>query len=178
MKLYAIRHGRTDWNVRKIMQGRTDTPLNEEGIAQAYETKEALKPYTFDHVFASPQKRAWQTAEIVTEGRGLTLIPADALRERSYGEFEGRGRDVFNYLDFWAYGKNLKYEEAENIRDFFGRVWPFLDELKTNYPQERVLLVTHSGVIRAIECYAHGIMADDELGLWLPKNCSVHEYDL
>lgn len=177
MKLYAIRHGRTDWNARKIMQGRTDIPLNEEGIAQAYETKELIKNYEFDRVFVSPQKRAYQTARIVTEGRGIDLTVAEALRERSYGEFEGHGRDVFNYYDFWAYGKDLHYQEAENIRDFFDRVFPFLEELKDKYPEEKILLVTHSGVIRAIECYYHGIMADDKLGYWLPPNCSVHEYE-
>ena len=178
MKLYVVRHGRTDWNVRRIMQGRVDTSLNLEGIEQARETKKLLDGYAFDRVFVSPQKRALQTAEIVTEGRGIPMVVAEALRERSYGEFEGQGREVFDYVAFWDFGKDLRYKEAENIRDFFDRVWSFLYMLKERFPEEKVLLVTHGGVIRAVECFVHPDKANGELGRWMPKNCSVYEYDL
>ena len=178
MKLYAIRHGRTDWNVRKLMQGRTDISLNREGIEQARQTKEALKDYSFDRIFVSPLKRAMQTAEIVTAGLDLPLLPAEPLRERSYGVYEGCGKETFDYYGFWDYDLNLCYEDAECIRDFFKRVWDFLDLLKERFPEERILLITHSGVIRAIECYADPSKINDKLGYWLPKNCSVHEYTL
>lgn len=178
MKLYVVRHGRTDWNVRRIMQGRVDTSLNMEGIEQAHETRELLKNYRFDRVFVSPQKRALQTAEIVTEGMSIPLIVAEALRERSYGEFEGQGRDVFDYVAFWDYGKDLHYREAENIRDFFDRVRVFLDMLRERFSDESILLVTHGGVIRAVECYVHPEKADETLGRWIPRNCSIYEYDL
>lgn len=178
MKLYAIRHGKTDWNVRRVMQGRVDVPLNDQGLAQAREAKENLRGYAFDRVFVSPQIRTMQTARIVTEGRNVPVIPEEALRERSYGVYEGKSRDDFCYEDFWNWEKDVSYENAESIRAFFGRVWPFLDSLKNRYPGEKILLVTHGGVIRAIECYAHPDMMNDQLGRWLPGNCSILEYDL
>ena len=178
MILYVVRHGVTECNARRLIQGHTDIPLNEEGIAQARETKQVLEGYSFDRVFVSPRKRAMQTAEIVTAGRGIPLVAAEALQERGYGEFEGRHKETFDYYGFWDYGKDLHYRDAENIRDFFTRVWSFIDLLADRFPKDKILLVTHAGVIRAIECYFHPDKADDQLGHWAPENCSVHEYEL
>lgn len=89
MNLYVIRHGQTDWNVMKKMQGSVDIELNEIGIKQAYITKENLDSISIDVIFCSPLKRAKQTAEIINKGRNLEIIYDERLRERNYGEFEG-----------------------------------------------------------------------------------------
>ncbi|SDC66623.1 probable phosphoglycerate mutase [Shouchella lonarensis] len=64
--IYVIRHGQTDLNKEGRMQGRQGLPLNETGIEQAESLRDQLKHITFDSVYASPQERAIQTAEIAT----------------------------------------------------------------------------------------------------------------
>lgn len=176
MNLYVIRHGQTDWNVLKKMQGATDIPLNQKGIEQAYITKENLKNINFDLIYSSTLIRAKQTAQIVNENRNLDIIYTKKLLERNYGEFEGTSKNNFDYNEFWSYNKNISYNKAENIQIFFKRIHDFLDYLKSEHTTKNILIVTHAGVIRAIECYANGMMKDEEIGPFLPDNCSVTKY--
>lgn len=178
MNLYVVRHGQTEWNVLRKMQGSVDIPLNEKGIEQAKQTKENLEGVKFDMIFCSPLERAKQTAEVINSDRNLYIIFDDRLRERNYGEFEGTAKSSFNYNDFWAYTKNLKYSKAENVQDFFKRIYGFIDELKFNYPDKSILIVCHAGVVKAIECYANGMMKDEEIGPFLPDNASVQKYEI
>ena len=89
MKIYFIRHGETDWNIVKRLQGATDIPLNENGEALARETAEGLKEIPFDMVFTSPLKRAYRTAEIVKGNREIPLIIEERIREICFGDYEG-----------------------------------------------------------------------------------------
>ena len=72
--LYIMRHGKTDWNAKHKLQGRTDIPLNEEGIQMAEQAKEKYKDVNFDICYCSPLVRAKQTAEIVLEGRNIPIV--------------------------------------------------------------------------------------------------------
>lgn len=178
MNLYVIRHGQTEWNLLKKMQGSVDIPLNEKGLEQARTTKFNLVDIKFDIIFCSPLIRAKQTAEIINADRNLEIVYDNRLTERNYGEFEGTSKSSFDYNKFWAYDENLIYEKAENIQDFFKRIYDFLDYLKTNYNDKNILVVCHGGVEKAIECYANGMMTDDEIGPYLPDNGSVLNYKL
>ena len=89
MELYIIRHGETDWNKEKRLQGRSDTELNEYGIELAEITGEALKDVHFDCIYSSPLKRAYKTAEIIRGQRNLEIITDERLREISFGVVEG-----------------------------------------------------------------------------------------
>lgn len=176
MNLYVIRHGQTEWNVMKKMQGSADIPLNEKGLEQALITKENLTDIKVDMIFCSPLIRAKQTAEIINSDRNLEVIFDERLRERDYGEFEGTSKSSFDYNEFWAYTKNKSYEKAENVQVFFSRIYNFLDEIKERYPDKNILVVAHAGVMKAIECYANGMMEDSEIGPFLPDNAGVQKY--
>lgn len=176
MNLYVIRHGQTEWNVLKKMQGSADIPLNEKGIEQAYITKDKLKDINIDMIFCSPLRRAIETAKIISKDRDIEIIVAEELTERCYGEFEGVSKTSFNYNEFWAYSKNKRYVEAENVQIFFNRIYKFMDKLKNEYIDKNILIVTHAGVVKVIECYANGMLTDEEIGPFLPENCSVSEY--
>lgn len=177
MKIYVVRHGQTEWNVLRKMQGSADIPLNENGINQAKQTKQNLKNTKFDIIFCSPLIRAKQTAEIINEEKNLKIIYDERLRERNYGEFEGTSKSSFNYNEFWAYNNNIKYNKAENVQDFFNRIYNFLDDIKSSYSNKNILIVCHAGVVKAIECYANGMMKDEEIGPYLPDNASINEYE-
>ena len=178
MRLLVIRHGQTDWNLQKKMQGSADIPLNGTGLEQAAQARNALSQREYDAIYCSPLTRAKQTASVVNGGSLSGVRIDQRLKERDYGEFEGTPKSSFDYDAFWAYGKDLKYRKAENVRDFFARVYSFLDDLRAAHPEETVLVVCHAGVLKAIECYCHGMLPDNRIGPFLPANASVCEYEL
>jgi len=95
MILYVTRHGETDANALRQIQGRRDIPLNATGIAQAEELKTRLKTVRFDRIYTSPLSRARKTAEIVNSDRQVPLIVDDRLIEMSYGDLEGTSTSSF-----------------------------------------------------------------------------------
>ena len=83
MKIYYVRHGQTDWNLAKKMQGgQTEKPLNETGIEQANETRKELENVKYDIIIRSPMHRAEQTAEIINQDRNVPTIVDERIRER------------------------------------------------------------------------------------------------
>lgn len=89
MDIYLIRHGETDWNKVKRLQGITDIPLNAYGIELAQKTAEGLKDVPVDLIFSSPLIRARKTAKIIRGDRSVPIIVTDGLKEISFGEYEG-----------------------------------------------------------------------------------------
>ena len=112
MILYIVRHGQTKWNVQKRLQGASDTDLNENGIALAKVTGEALKEVPFSCCFTSPLKRARETAELVLGERKniVPVYPDDRIREISFGVWEGQDSTLLpqEMLDnFFHHPKNI-----------------------------------------------------------------------
>src|SRR5690606_7249136 len=96
MILAMIRHGETEYNRQRLVQGRMDNILNETGKNQAKKTGELLKSLndTFDVLGASPLKRAYETAEIVGSILGMNVeFTFDGMLERDFGPFEGKSID-------------------------------------------------------------------------------------
>lgn len=90
MKLYLIRHGQTDWNLQKRIQGRQDIPLNAAGQAQALLLAGAMKKHPVTVIYSSPQLRAMDTARAITAVWNVPVRPLPQLAEISYGDWEGR----------------------------------------------------------------------------------------
>lgn len=162
MRLYVVRHGCTDENGGRIMQGEMDTILNDDGRKQALEAKKEIANIYFSAVYASPKKRTWETANIVA-GDKYIIIPDERLKSRNHGEFQGMARDDVNLKDYWNYNLNRQYISAENIRDLYNRIASFIDFLKNEYPNDNVLIVTHSGVCRILYYYFNGIPSDGNM---------------
>lgn len=179
MKLLLTRHGQTDWNVAKKIQGRTDIPLNETGIKQARIAREKLYNYNIDVILASPLKRALKTAEIIAEGRNIPLIICDELAERYFGEFEGKTGEEFNFDEIWNYKLNKQYGNVESVGDLFNRVQTFMDKIKEEYNDKNVLLVTHGGITVPIRATLEGIPDGMEIlrGFGI-DNCEIKEYEI
>lgn len=98
MKLYLVRHGQTDWNLKHKEQGQVDIPPNETGIEQAKNLRTKLKSYDFDICYCSPLKRAAQTAEIAVNSH-TNIVFVDDLKERSFSELEGTDPRTWNMKD-------------------------------------------------------------------------------
>ncbi|HEY4153209.1 MAG TPA: histidine phosphatase family protein [Pseudolysinimonas sp.] len=145
--LYLVRHGETDWNRQRRIQGLTDIPLNETGRAQARATGMLLTRRRWDAIFSSPLDRARETASIIAAEVGLaepTLV--DALVERNYGQAEGM--DWLQVETRFPHGTVVPGRES---REQVGaRVIPALMELAANRPGEALLVVSHGGAIRSV----------------------------
>lgn len=180
MKILITRHGQTNWNVQKKVMGRCDEPLNEKGLEQAEETRNELLDKSIDLIICSPLKRAKQTAEVINRNRNIPVIYDDRIIERDFGKFEGLETKDFDFHGYWNYYKNDKYERAENIQEFFKRVYDFLDDIIDKYPDKNILVVAHGGISIPVSCYFSKNIPEGSLvdaGLVL-GNCQVASYDI
>ena len=158
--LYIIRHGKTDWNDRHKLQGRTDVPLNEEGRRMAEEAREAYRDVHFDICFCSPLIRAKETAEILLRGRNVPILYDDRLMEMSFGSFEGleNSFDIpdcpINVLFFTPELYVSPPGGAESLDDLFARTGAFLREKADPLLKEGkdVLIVGHGAMNSSIVC--------------------------
>lgn len=176
--IYITRHGQTDWNVQKKVMGRCNEPLNEKGFSQAEETRQKLLNTDIDLIICSPLKRTKQTAEVINKNRNIPIIYDEKILERDFGEFEGKETKDFDFHGYWDYYKNEHYESAENIQDFFKRVYEFLDDITKKYNDKNVLIVVHGGISIPANCFFNKIIPKGSLvdaGLVL-GNCEVATY--
>ncbi len=151
-----IRHGQTRENLAGILQGQRDTPLDELGIMQAECAARRLHKEKIDAVYSSDLGRAMKTAEIIAESHQVQVTPCPALREWNLGELEGRPREEVTaaYPEIMNSFK-VECEDAivpggETRRELYRRVGECLDELVLRHPNQKLILVSHAGAIRAI----------------------------
>ena len=171
--IYIVRHGQTDWNLEGRYAGRIDILLNSMGIEQANKIKEELKNIKFDKVFSSPLKRAYETAQIISNNE---IIEDDRLIERSNGDLEGKLKtDITHKVDF--NDPNLDEFNIESIIDFRKRIKSFFDEITTLYKDKNILVVTHAGVGIYARCYFEGEPLDKDYSKYKIKNCEVISYN-
>lgn len=180
MNIYIVRHGQTEWNSQKRIQGRADTSLNELGKKQAFETKNLLSDIDIDLIICSPLTRAKQTAEIINSNREIEIIYDNRITERNFGKIEGHKINDYNFNEFWDYNKNIKYEDIETMHELFDRVYGFIEDMISKYKNKNILIVSHGGVGLPFYCYFNKEIPDGSLfeaGLQL-KNCEVRKYEL
>lgn len=179
MKLWITRHGQTNLNKNKIMQGLVNEPLNETGIAQAYEVKEKLKGIHFDAVISSPLDRAVKTASIIGEIPEEEVIKDERIIEFSFGKYELKKYHKLGPLMtlFWMYPEIFpKPKTVESIPAAVKRIQSFIEDLKTK-DYENVLIVCHGGIIRVLS----GVLEERKNNIkWRPKpvNCEVRTYEI
>lgn len=118
MAIYMTRHGQTDWNVQKRVQGKADIELNENGIEQAQLTSEKFKDIEIDLIICSPLKRAKQTAEIINRVTKCEIIYEDGVSERDFGEFEGKNKENFDFNGYWSYKKIINMKKLKTYENF------------------------------------------------------------
>lgn len=185
MKVYLIRHGETDLNKKKVLQGRSDTALNEYGIFLAKKTAEGLRDVNFDMVFTSPLKRAKRTAELVARvaETGLPIIGEPRIQEISFGVYEGLcyHKEHYNipdthFMDFFeAPEKYVTPPEGESFTEIIERTGEFWKELTANpeYMDKTILLSTHGCALKAILANIKQTPIAKFWGEGVDKNCAV-----
>lgn len=148
--IYLVRHGQTDWNLEKKLQGHQDIPLNDNGREQAIRVSNAIKDYKIDKIYSSDLLRASETAKIINKKFNLDIILDNRLREINYGDLEGVPKLNLSKDTWDIFNTNPLKLNAEPIVNVYNRIKDFFDELDKN---KNILIVAHGGALRVIMYY-------------------------
>lgn len=189
-RIIAIRHGETAWNVDTRIQGQLDIPLSATGRWQAQRLADALGGEALIAIYASDLARAWETAQFVGRARGIDVVKEVALRERSFGEFEGR---TFAEIEAQMPEQSMRWRKrdpeftpagGESLQLLRTRVVEAAARIAARHPGQQIALVGHGGVmdvlyraatrleIQAPRTWALGNAAINRL-LWTPEGFTL-----
>lgn len=174
--IIVVRHGETDLNRGKIVQGHLDSFLNQKGFRQACELAKFLTRREIDIIFSSDLKRAYYTAWVIADTLKKPLISTSLLRERSLGRLQGLTKEeikknlspfFFDKQGRWRISASLEtIFEIETNKKVNERLKLLINRLVGEYKNKRVVLVTHGGTIRLL------------LKLFGLDEASIHKLDL
>ena len=164
INIYLVRHGQTEANIKMRFQGHQDNPLNELGLKQAEEVAKRFKNIKLDAIYSRPLLRAKQTAKPLAEDKQLPIQIIPGLQEISFGKWEGL---TFTAIKeqwpeelnaFFTKPKDTKIPEGESFKDLEDRAFPPFDKVVRSLEDgTSIAVVSHGGVVRALECAAIGI---------------------
>lgn len=153
-QIVLVRHGQTEWNRIRRVQGHTDVPLNDQGRLQARTLAVELDGEQVDAVYSSDLGRARETAEILAATRGGNVVALPALREKNFGTWEGltdtEVRERFPDAEGTGWG------DGETTSEMAERTVAAVEEIAAAHPGGLVVVVTHGGPMRALLRYVDG----------------------
>lgn len=148
--IYLIRHGQTDWNTARRIQGTTDVPLNVVGREQTLLLLPEIKTLKLDKIFVSNLRRAQETAEILNREIQVPIVTDERLREVCFGEWEGRSVLDLSDSVWHQFYRHPDQIGSEPLTEVFKRVKSFFE---TTDLSQNTLIVTHSGTLRIMAYY-------------------------
>lgn len=152
-ELVVVRHGETAWNADGRMQGQEDIELNSLGMRQSQALAERFAQESFAALYSSDLRRAYHTASIIADKIGHTVKPDQRLREHHLGIFQGLTREQAQqrfpqeFKCFADHSPGFVVPDGESRRQKYERVMACFDEIAKRHPGERILIVTHGGVL-------------------------------
>ena len=171
VQLSVVRHGQTDWNAEQRLQGQNDTPLNDTGREQIKELAETLKADDYDLILTSDLARAVESGEIIAEIIGLPIEQLELLRERSFGEWDGKIRDELleaHPLPYEAGGFGMHPiapKNGEDLTAFLARTEELCQYLLTHYAGKRVLIVANGALIKSLHVVTRNLSFQEGISM-------------
>lgn len=180
MKIYALRHGATEYNSLKKINGQTvNEPLSEKGFLDAEEAAKDIQK-TISKIYSSSLIRAIQTAEIVNKNLNVEIVKCDELIDVNFGDLTGKtweeakaqyGEEI--RTSFFAQNFDYSMYGGESSAQVFERLKKLIERIKKeNHSENEVLLVTHGGIIRALNAIFY------EREIPGAHNLSLHEFEI
>lgn len=158
MDLYFIRHGETDWNKHKRLQGRQDVPLNDKGLAQAKMLAIYLKKEKIDRVISSPLQRAKTTADTIAASLQLPVSVDPLLIERSFGQAEG-----MTFEQYSTHYPDGIYPEMERTSTIQARCIQLIENFST-FKEKKIVIVSHGELINnVLDILSQGTIKNEKL---------------
>ena len=179
IEVYLVRHGQTEWNASRRMQGQWNSNLNDTGRDQAHSHGRFLATRDIQHLVASPLDRTRQTAEIVSRYLNLNPVFDDRIKEWDCGDWSGEYWDTLADKwpeDFAAWRDdefNYRPPNCENYPDMMERARPLLDELRES-PFERVAIVSHGIIGRVMVGLLMQMSPDEMFSFHQPNDIIFH----
>lgn len=162
-KIYLIRHGQTDWNVGSVFRGRADRPLNDVGHMEAAAVAGALAAERIDAVYASPMKRAVETARPTALARDLQVVAVDGLIDVDFGRWQGMAHDRVAKEDpkrfrLWNEQPHLvTFPDGESLGMVRCRAMRALRSLAIRYEGRTIMVVAHRVVNKVVSAALLGL---------------------
>ncbi|HLQ73223.1 MAG TPA: histidine phosphatase family protein [Bacillota bacterium] len=157
LSLYFVRHGQTEWNEQKRIQGRKDSPLTKKGLRDAEYLGNHLKDIEWTAMYSSPSKRTQLTAKMIKGEQSGTIKIDENLYEMHLGESEGRTMEEIKqknptfYLNYWDRPSAFYNDTGETFFDVKKRVEAFIEMVQQTYQSGNILIVTHGIVIKVAQ---------------------------
>jgi probable phosphoglycerate mutase len=178
-RIVLVRHGETDWNATGRIQGHNDTPLNTVGRRQARQVAQRLAHEPVRALYSSDLARAFETATIIGEPLGLTVITSPRLRERQYGAWEGltaaeiQDRYPAQYAQWRTRSTDFAPPQGETISQLLTRALAELQTITHRHTREMVVVVTHGGLCYVLINHILGSVDGDRREFSF-GNASIH----
>ncbi len=182
LQVYLVRHGETQWNAERRIQGQSDSPLTAKGEAQAVQVGERVRTYGITHVIASDLGRTRRTAEIIADACGCGVTLDARLRELDMGVLEQRHLDSLSAEEeTWRRlvvngTPDGRIPEGESMQELSERMFAGLSACLDLPPGSRPLLVSHGIALGCLVSTILGLPAHAERRLRL-RNCSISRVD-
>ena len=181
LKIYFVRHGQTEWNVIKKLQGHLNSPLTIEGIEQTELLYEKFKYTDFKKIYTSPQGRATHTARILKGDRDIKTIELEEIMEMGFGSVESLEKEKFKekfpeiFTNLWT--DALKYDPREFSGESFieveKRAIKGLLKIVAENKDGDIMVVSHGMILKVIFGYVLGHKLDKYWNDPVPQNTSV-----
>lgn len=159
MHIHLFRHGQTDWNAERRIQGQSDSRLTELGIEQAKALRTRIQHLQFDQVFCSSSLRTRQTAEHAFAERPYTINYMDSFREIDLGPWEGKlyaeieAEQPDSFRHFWEEPHLFQVAGAETFAQLQQRALDALHKIRLELDEGHVAIVSHGALIKALLCH-------------------------
>jgi probable phosphoglycerate mutase len=182
-RIVLVRHGETDWNATGRIQGHNDTPLNTVGRRQARQVARRLAREPVRALYSSDLARAFETATIIGEPLGLTVVTSPQLRERHYGAWEGltaaeiQDRYPEQYAQWRTRSTDFAPPQGETISQLLTRGLVELQTIARRHTRELVVVVTHGGLCYVLISHILGSAAGDRREFSF-GNASMHTLEV
>lgn len=167
MNIYLVRHGETDFNIKKVYYGFTDVPLNSQGQAQCQVLKQKLINVKFDTVIISPLIRVVNSAEIITGLNKENFHIYNQLKELNFGKWEDMHykdieKEYSNEWQEWCKDwENYCIPEGESFKAFYERVKLCFNKIREEIIGGNVLIVGHEGALKIIASIILNLRIED-----------------
>jgi broad specificity phosphatase PhoE len=179
--IYIFRHGETDWNKDRRLQGHTDIPLNAKGRSQALVLKEFFSAHPIDAMLTSDLKRARETAELAINSLNVPLIVEPRLRETNLGDAEGLtqtevaaqfGKEIWEgWCSLSPDFHHFRFPNGETKSELLRRVTSALEEFLSSSAHQKIGVATHGGVVRRMIHHARPDLPSPVM----VGNCVIYE---
>ncbi|MDH5301882.1 MAG: histidine phosphatase family protein [Gammaproteobacteria bacterium] len=181
-RICIIRHGETDWNREKRIQGQLDIPLNDTGRAQALAMAFNAAHHTFSAIYSSDLSRALDTAKALASRESLEVIVSEQLRERHYGILQSVTKDEAKTKHPQAHARyavrdlHYDFETGESLLAFSQRVITIFNELASRHRKQQIAVICHAGVLDVLYRHATGRSLESARDFAVP-NCALNWFE-